>query len=592
MLAPKVHWLKQRLTGSTADEHPEILAMVIPGAGSGGTMRIHLINLEAESYPLKTTPLAIIALGGFLKLTCPEVAVSYTDLQHGEIMRDLLPTLERERPEIIGISAQYGTVRQAELVLSALRQEGWFRRACVVAGNVLPTYAYSWLLSEYPELLCCIGRGELFLSRLAAQLAKGAVEPGRLPGCAWSSAGEVLKSDAAKFELTLLPPADWNGLFRRYEPDMYDEIWVEASRGCPHKRGGVGCTYCAIMPDAGSRDWQPRSDSTVMSEIALLAEYRVPHIRFADEEWMADQPDRALSFAYELQQLRKSLASRGIQMPTFDLAMRVDDVMRRNRHTSAGSFDIATNLDHKDNRSRIDALGNLRKSGLKQVYLGIESGSAAQLRRYYKGVRPEDNELALNALRELDVQAACGWIMFDPMVSAAEIQENVSFIRRNDLLPSRPTDSFITYPLSRMRPLEGSPSVKILRARGLLGERMPSIVEYYPRYEHHETSEMVVQVEQWEQGLDRPAMYALKNRVARMAWVEDSIPKDDRMVADIYFDLKRLDLELADELSHAVLAGADTAGFRSIRLRLEAKRTALLETAGELAIGAPLGQRV
>jgi len=43
-------------------------------------MHIHLVNLEAESYPLKTTPLAIITLGGFLKLARPEVGVSYTDL--------------------------------------------------------------------------------------------------------------------------------------------------------------------------------------------------------------------------------------------------------------------------------------------------------------------------------------------------------------------------------------------------------------------------------------------------------------------------------------------------------------------------------
>jgi radical SAM superfamily enzyme YgiQ (UPF0313 family) len=548
-------------------------------------VRIHFVSLQAESYPLKTTPLAIITLGAFLQSRYRDISVTYTDLQHSDLEADLLPSLRAEQPDIIGISAQYGTLKQAELTLDRLQQEDWFGRSCVVAGNVLPTYAYSWLLEKYPDLLCCIGRGEVLLLHLVAQLAKGGVDPGRLPGCAWSAAGEVRLSDASRFELDLLPPADWDGLFARYTPELYEEVWVEASRGCPHKKGGWGCTYCAIMPDAGSRDWRPRSEGSVLTELSVLARYGISHVRFADEEWMADQPERALTFSNALYDLRRELLDDGIPMPTFDLAMRVDDVIRRNRRgNNADLLATGAHIDHKDNHMRVEALRHLHEIGLKQIYLGIESGAAGQLRRYYKGVRPEDNELALNTLNELGIQAACGWIMFDPMVTPAEIQENVAFVRRNDLLPASPNDSFVTYPLSRMRPLEGSPSVKVLSDQKLLGPRTANIVEYEVRYENSAIGEIVNQVVEWERGIDHPTVYALKNRIARMAWQDEQQSEDDKTLGDLYFALKRLDLDLADELSRAVLNGLDETELGAVRLQLEEERSSLLGSVRELEI--------
>jgi hypothetical protein len=214
---------------------------------------------------------------------------------------------------------------------------------------------------------------------------------------------------------------------------------------------------------------------------------------------------------------------------------------------------------------------------LQQIYLGVESGSAGQLRRYYKGVRPEDNELALRTLNDLRIQAACGWIMFDPLVTPAEISENVAFIRRNDLLPTCPSDSFVTYPLSRMRSLEGSASVRILRDRGLLGKRTANLVEYEVIYQDRAVAEIVTQVVEWEQGIARAVLYALKNRIARMAWEDGRLAESDRVLADLYFALKKLDLDLADELSGAILDGLDETKLSTVRMRLEAKRRSLLD---------------
>src|SRR5205807_124856 len=91
--------------------------------------------------------------------------------------------------------------------------------------------------------------------------------------------------------------------------------------GCPHKRGGVGCTYCAITPELGSRDWRCRPDQPVLEEIAYLAELGMTHIRFADEEFLAGDSDVALPFLLQLQHLVHDLPV------TFDAAMRVDNIV-------------------------------------------------------------------------------------------------------------------------------------------------------------------------------------------------------------------------------------------------------------------------
>jgi hypothetical protein len=79
-------------------------------------------------------------------------------------------------------------------------------------------------------------------------------------------------------------------------------------------------------------------------------------------------------------------------------------------------------------------------------------------------------------------------------------------------------------------------------------------------------------------------LYALKNRIARMAWLEGALAEGDKILADLYFTLKKLDLDLADQLSRAVLDGVDSTGLDGVRLRLEAERSSLVEVVRELGI--------
>jgi radical SAM superfamily enzyme YgiQ (UPF0313 family) len=536
-----------------------------------------LVNLKSEGYPVRSTPLALVTLGGYVRRRFGHfVRVDYVDLQHDDLERDLLVPFESDPPGIIGISAQFGSHEQLYRVLTGLGPIVERAAVSVIVGNVVPTYGWADILAAFPFVICCIGRGEFALAGLVDQHVHGArVDPTALSNCAITTdeGVRVMPEQAVSFAGS--GSGDWAGLFRRYPPAVYEEVWIEASRGCPQKKGGVGCRYCAILPNAGSQDWQERPRGLVLDELATLAAAGVRHVRFADEEFAADQPVRAHDFATELQRLRAEIEREGIRWPTFDVAIRVDDVARSSPRAeieqtwslSAGMM-VAT-----PNEVRTAALVELQRAGLRQVYLGVESGSKVQLRRMNKGVRPQDNERAIAELRRLSLQAACGWIMIDPlMTDLGELGENVAFLERNRLIPSRPSDDFATNPISRMRILEGSPMVDVMHHHDLLTGRLPNLVEHAFRYASAEIAVIVDALDNWDRGLPRDQIYSLKNRVAHTA-LDESLGTDPAEA--LFLRLKQWDFELIRALAaYASAAGAafDPATVDRLRSTLDAER--------------------
>ena len=339
---------------------------------------------------------------------------------------------------------------------------------------------------------------------------------------------------------------DWEALCKKYPLRSYQEIWMEASRGCPRKRNGVGCSFCAIVPDINERDWKCRPLERISAELNLLARLGAKHIRFADDEFMAGQTIRALEFAATLKQLRKSLRAGGMDLPTFDLAMRVDDVYKRGPREARQRWKSGRRL-ISNNETRRLALIAFKEVGLTQVYLGLESGSLSQLKRMYKGVAPEDNKRAIEILRELGLQVAGGWIMIDPLMEGIEeLKENIAFLEENRLIPERVEDDFVTNPIGAMRVLEGSPLVGIIRRQGLLGPKKENLIEYQFRYKDEAIAKIAHVLTRWE-GEVAPFLYALKNRVALGVLCQQPHTQLEYL-ADYLFHLKGLDFEFLKEI--------------------------------------------
>ena len=195
------------------------------------------------------------------------------------------------------------------------------------------------------------------------------------------------------------------------------------------------------------------------------------------------------------------------------------------------------------NELRKLALRELKDVGLRQVYLGVESGASAQLRRMRKGVTPEGNQMALRVLRSLDLQAACGWIMFDPFLeSAGDLLENIEFIERNDLIPNSLDDTFVTNPINTMKVLVGTPLKDQVEKAGLLRGLMTNLLEYDFVYQSPVIGTLVDEVLAWQAGYDQARIYALKNWVAHAALSRSPL---DHCGYQLFFDLKRIDFEVS-----------------------------------------------
>jgi hypothetical protein len=71
---------------------------------------------------------------------------------------------------------------------------------------------------------------------------------------------------------------------------------------------------------------------------------------------------------------------------------------------------------------------------MRRIFVGVESGSNSQLRRYGKGQNTRQIVEALRVGSALGVPMEFGFITFDPLLSPSELVENVMFLSRRDIM--------------------------------------------------------------------------------------------------------------------------------------------------------------
>ena len=175
---------------------------------------------------------------------------------------------------------------------------------------------------------------------------------------------------------------------------------ILGSRGCYGS-----CTFCCINNFYGENPlWRGRSPENVYAEVKeLLPLLAGKYIYFVDANFFgpgAAGQERAEAIAECLE---------GEAGLAFGLECRANDVRER-------------------------SLSRLARAGLRDVFLGIESGSQCCLDRMHKRTTVEQNASALGLLRRHDIEPHIGFIMFDPDADIRELRDNLSFLRSNDLL--------------------------------------------------------------------------------------------------------------------------------------------------------------
>lgn len=188
---------------------------------------------------------------------------------------------------------------------------------------------------------------------------------------------------------------------KRYADKDSTEIVIEGSRGCFGR-----CTFCAVGPhfEAGNRQiWRGRSPEGIVSEMLQLRRIFPDNVRyrFIDPDFFGSasktHSERTLKLASLIQE----------RIPGIELYVeaRVTDIQRR------------------------DVLEALKKSGLKEIYLGIESGSEKILTHMRKRASVSDTVNATRLLEELAINYQYGYMMVTPWTEYQDVLDNLALLR-------------------------------------------------------------------------------------------------------------------------------------------------------------------
>lgn len=248
-------------------------------------------------------------------LTPPDVEVEYVEIPH------ILDFNIRRLPvfDAAAISSYSAQMNEAYVLADFLRGRG----TKVVMGGPHVTALPQEALGHADAVV--LGEAEPHWPRLMADLAAGRLQ--RVYGGQGAALYDLKQAPIPRFDLL--------------DPENYNRIPVQASRGCPHN-----CEFCA-----GSRNYGPgyrqKDVAQVVREVEAISQtWMRPFIEFADDNLFVDP-------AWSL-----------------DLVRRIGALETR--------WFAETDISIADNRELLSAL---RPAGCYQLLIGLESLSADRLRQ-------------------------------------------------------------------------------------------------------------------------------------------------------------------------------------------------------------------
>lgn len=357
------------------------------------SLGIMLVQLNSVRQPPNTEPLAIEVLAGAALARRPQARVrlrSVGDRPDLVSIDGLIEELRRDRVTLLGISVPQGCLSLAMSLaarISAQRQA--FGDMRVVWGHALPTYMPEVFREALNGSSVVRGWGEagwleMAIPAIDTENACPNRELGLEPEPLEPGPRKVLRHSAPM----RLPTA---GQLPR----------LEASRGCSYGR----CSFCT-RPPGPRQAWDAMPVDLVLEGVAALVDAGHHFFTFTDEDFFGTDHDRLWRLAAGLKEWPDIEWSASLRA--------VDILDERGLTCSPGRHSL---------------LESLRSAGLRRVFLGVESLSASQLRRYAKGVTAKGNIAAVSLLRDsLHMDVEIGFMPFDSLVTLEELRESLSLL--------------------------------------------------------------------------------------------------------------------------------------------------------------------
>lgn len=344
----------------------------------------------------------------------------------------LVQSILDRRPRLVGFSIifQY-TIEDFNQLAGRLRQAGV--EAHFTAGGHFPSIRPAEVMGLIPSLDSIVRyEGEYTLLELLENLSL----PGEwrsILGLAYRSDGQIQINPPRPLidDLDKLPP------LLRSEPKTLSRgvrtASMLASRGCLYD-----CAFCSIRQfyqGAPGPLRRARSPKSVVAEmVALNRQDGVRFFNFQDDDFAAKTGEQRKWLGEFLDEMSIARFDHPV---IWKIACRVDDV-------------------------DIDLMRQCQAQGLVGVYLGVESGNQTGLRLLNKHVTVQQNETAIQILKDLDLSFEIGYMLFDPSSTVETVAENIRFLQK------MMSDGAAPVNFCKMLPYAGTPIEAQLKREGRL----------------------------------------------------------------------------------------------------------------------------
>ncbi len=364
--------------------------------------------------------------------------------------------------KLIGLSVPQGTYFIAKSILEKIAQLK--QNHLVVLGHAIPTYTPEIFLDDFPDVVVVHGWGEEALVQLVNYVNAGSPRLDDIANISFfDKANEKIISTSINYSADPVPA-------KRVSVSKYFAR-IETSRDCHY---GL-CTFCTRPPGL-SKSWKRLPVEEILQSVQELKNAGVTYFTFADEDFVGNDLNGALEIATGIEKIGGM---------SFSISLRADNVFNPN-----------SALDSQENLLRNFVISQLKKSGLSFMFIGLESLSDSQLKRYGKGVKPKDAIEAINIIKQHEIPLEVGFMLFDPFISLKELEE-ITLALRNSGVWENVGKLFL-----ELR-VQSATSFEIwLRQKNLLGKFDPNLLSYQWAYQDPDVGEIAKNCMQWAEQFD------------------------------------------------------------------------------------------
>ncbi len=392
-------------------------------------------------------PLSSCLMSGYLAASlnaCGHDAEIYDAYLSGHTFEQSIKHIKSRTFNMLGVHAVYFWEHTGALFSMLEKLCAHLQHVPIVLYGIFPTFSYAALLEKYPFIDAIIlGEPEAVFCRLADIMSRrGSLNACTVPGTAVKESSGIHASrvrDVIEPLDTLPFPVRTDQFYSRLGGNIL------GSRGCYNN-----CSFCCINPFYGPPSRRrERSPENIAAEIdEMLPRLGRKYIYFLDADFFGcGKAGRKRACA-----VGSAAAERGL---AFGLECRSNDVQPQ-------------------------VFEHLVGCGLRDVFIGVESGSAAALRRMKKGVSGTANRRAVEIVRSLGIEPSLGFIMFEPDSTLEDVRENLTFLRSSNLLDTLYNSADVLY--HREIVLKGMLRFSLLEEQGRLCGKDPFGHEGYYRF--------------------------------------------------------------------------------------------------------------